>query len=57
MSCPHAPWVHKEVKILVFNFFWKGKRDLVSRSVVVQPTVSGGFSVVNVKFKVFALLA
>ena len=51
------PWVLKELNTLVFNFFWKGKRDLVSRSVVVQPTMSGGFSVVNVKFKVFALLA
>ena len=50
-------WVLKELNALVFNFFWKGKRDLVSRSVVVQPTVFAGFSVVNVKFKVFSLVA
>ena len=50
-SLIHMPaWVFKELNTLAFNFFWKGKRDLVSRSVVVQPTLFGGFSVVNVKF-------
>ena len=32
------------------------KRELVSRSVVMQPSLLGGFSVVNVKFKVWSLL-
>ena len=57
-SLVHMPaWVLKELNTLAFNFFWKGKRDLVSRSVVVQPSLFGGFSVVNVKFKVWALVA
>ena len=34
-----AAWVLNELNTLVFNFFWKGEGDLVSRSVVVQPTV------------------
>jgi len=42
---------------LVFNFFWSGKRDLVSRTVVVQSPLFGGFSVVDVKLKVWSLLA
>lgn len=41
----------------LFGFFFKGKRDLVSRSVVIQPSLFGGFSVVNVKFKVWSLVA
>ena len=57
-SLVHMPaWVLKELNTLIFNFFWKGKRDLVSRSVVVQPSLFGGFSVVNVKFKVWSLAA
>ena len=50
-------WVLKELNTLVFKFFWKGKRDLVSRAVVVQPPLFGGFSVVSVKFKVWSLIA
>lgn len=42
---------------MVFAFFWKGRRELVARSSVVQHTVFGGFSVINVKFKVFSLVA
>jgi len=35
-SLVHMPtWVFKELNTLVFNFFWKGKRDLVVRSVAV----------------------
>ena len=50
------PWVLRELSILVFSFFWSGKRELVSRSVVIQPSLLGGFSVVDVKFKVWSLL-
>ena len=50
------PWVLKELSLLAFSFFWSGKREVVSRSVVVQPSLFGGFSVVNVKLKVWALL-
>ena len=37
-------WVVKELYCLVFSFFWSGKRELVSRSTVVQPHLFGGFS-------------
>ena len=56
-SLIHMPGlVEKELSRLVFSFFWSGKRELVSRSTVVQSHLFGGFSVVNVKFKVYALL-
>ena len=50
-------WALKELNTLAFSFFWKGKCDLVSRFVVVQPTLFGGFSVVSVQFKVWSLVA
>ena len=50
------PWALKELSSLAFSFFWSGKCELVSRSVVVQPSLFGGFSVVDVKLKVWALL-
>ena len=49
------PFVLRELNQLVFKFFLSGKRDLVARR-VVQPTSSGGFSVVDVELKVWALL-
>ena len=49
-------WVLRELNSLVFKFFWKGKPDLVSRAVVVQPNCCGGFSVVDVNLKVSAFL-
>ena len=51
---PH--WVLAELNTLSYKFFWSGKRDLVARAVVYQPTDHGGFSVVNVDFKTSALL-
>ena len=51
------PGILHELCTLVFNFFWGGKRDLVSRSVVVQSPLFGGFSVVDTKLKVWSLLA
>ena len=39
------------------SFFWSGKRDLVARSVVIQSPLFGGFSVVDVKLKVWSLVA
>ena len=50
------PFVLRELNQLVFKFFWSGKRDLVARRVVVQPASCGGFSVVDVELKVWALL-
>ena len=56
-SLVHMPaWVLKELSFLAFSFFWSGKRELVSRSAVVQSSLFGGFSVVDIKFKVWALL-
>ena len=51
------PRIAHELCSLVFNFFWSGKKDLVSRTVVVQSPLFGGFSVVDVKLKVLSLLA
>ena len=48
-------WVLRELNTLVFNFFWKGKKDLVTKSIVCQPFLFGGFSVVSIKSKVWAL--
>ena len=49
-------WVLKELSSLPFSFFWSGKRELVSRTSVIQPPLFGGFSVVDIKFKVWSLL-
>ena len=38
------------------GFFWKDKKVLVARSVVVQAPSLGGFSAVDVKLKVQSLL-
>ena len=53
---PMPAWVLGELSKLAFHFFWKGKRDRVARSVVMQHPSVGGFSVVDVKLKVHALL-
>ena len=55
-SCLHAGLGGEGAFRLVFSFFWSGKRELVSRSTAVQSHLFGGFSIVNVKFKVYALL-
>ena len=51
------PRILHELCTLVFAFFWSGKKDLVSRTVVVQSPLFGGFSVVAVKLKVLSLVA
>ena len=51
------PRILHELCSLVFKFFWSGKRDFVSRTVVVQSPLFGGFSVVDVKLKVWSLVA
>ena len=43
-------WVLRELNSLIFKFFWKGKRDLVARTVVSQPYTDGGFSVVSISY-------
>ena len=42
------PRILHELCTFVFNFFWSGKKDLVSRTIVVQSPLFGGFSVVDV---------
>ena len=53
---PMPAWALKELYLLVFTFFWSGKRELVSRVTVSQPSLFGGFAVVDIKLKVWALL-
>ena len=48
-------WVSVELNTLIFTFYWSGKRDLVARRFVVQPSCLGGFSVVHFQCKVMAL--
>ena len=56
-SLIHMPaWVLKELSFLAFSFFWSGKRELVSHSSVSLSPLFGGFSVVNIKYKVSSLL-
>ena len=56
-SLIHMPdWVVSKLVRLTFHFFGRGKRDLVRRSVVVQPPDQGGFSVVDVQQNVSSLL-
>lgn len=50
------PWVLNELNSLVFHFFWKGRQELVSRTCVVQHSILGGFSVIDVKLKVWSLI-
>ena len=54
---PMPLWVLSELNKIVFNFFWSGKWDLVTRNVLFHPYDSGGFSVVSIRFKVHSLLA
>lgn len=49
-------WVRREMNYSVFQFYYNGKPDLVTREAIVQPPSCGGFSVVNVQLKVWALL-
>lgn len=56
-SVIHMPqWVLSELNKAVFNFIWNGKPDLVTKDVIAQPPSSGGFSVINIQLKVWALL-
>ena len=50
-------WALKELNSLIFSFLWKGKRELVSCSCVVQPPLFGGLSVISIKLKVWSLVA
>ena len=41
-----------QVNSLLFSFLWKGKRELVARSSLIQPSCLGGLGVVDVRSKV-----
>ena len=49
-------WVRREMNHSVFQFYYNGKPDLVTREAIVQPPSCGGLSVVNVQLKVWPLL-
>ena len=53
----HYPpaWVQNRINTLCFKFFWSGKRDIINRQTVCQFKSSGGFDVVNIRFKIHAL--
>ena len=48
-------WVLASLNRVNFLFFWGRKVDLVARDVVIQPPDFGGFSLVSVQLKVWAL--
>ena len=50
-------WALKELSFAVFDFFWKTKRELVARAVVLQPASLGGYSVVDIRFKTLSLVS
>ena len=52
---PMPVWVLASLNRVIFPFFWGGKVDLVARDVVIQPPDFGGFSLVSVQLKVWAL--
>ena len=49
-------WVVVKLNSLVSSFFWSGKQDLVAPKVVYHSHLCGGFNVVSIRFKVYALL-
>lgn len=53
---PVPVWVYAELLRQIYKFFWAGKRDLVTRVVVIQPPSAGGFSVGDPHLKTTSLL-
>ena len=52
-------WVKllRELNTALLNFFWGGKKDLVAFDAVIHHREDGGFGVVSISWKVYALLA
>ena len=50
------PWVSSDLCKLAFDISWKGKRDVVPSSLIVEPTFAGSFNVFDVKLKVWSLI-
>ena len=53
---PISAWSLGELNRIIFSFFWKGKKDLVARAVVIQPRSHGGFGLISAHLKSRALL-
>ena len=53
---PIPGWALGKLNRIIFPFFWKGKKDLVSRTVVIQFRSFGGFGIVAAHLKSQALL-
>ena len=53
---PIPGWVLGKLNRIIFPFFWKGKKDLVARAVVIQSRSCGGFGIVATHLKSQALL-
>ena len=53
---PIPGWAVGKLNRIIFSFFWKGKKDLVSRTVVIQSPSCGGFGIVPPYLKSQALL-
>ena len=49
-------WALVKVNRIIFWFFWKGKKDLVARAVVIQSRSCGGFGIVAPHLKSQVLL-
>ena len=49
-------WAMGKLNRIIFPFFWKGKKDLVARVVVIQSRSCGGFGIVATHLKSQALL-
>ena len=54
---PMPAWVVAQLNSLVFSLFWSCKKDNVASKVVYHFHLCGGFNVVFIQFKVYALLA
>ena len=47
----------KQIKDIVYNYLWKGKRDRVKRSVVCNPMENGGLKMLDIDQYISALKA
>ena len=53
---PIPGWSLGKLNRITFPFFWKGKKDLVARAVVIQSRSCGGFGIVATHLKSQAVL-
>ena len=53
---PIPGWALGKLNRIILPFFWKGKKDLVARAVVIQSRSCGGFGILATHLKSQALL-